>query len=114
VENSYHKPIKSFILDGIIKDDSAIGRLRIELVKLKISEMRELGYVPRLDIDPQFTIKYNEQKEYFEFKLTIYGTYIGKTKSKWNQGIDGTTLVPLAKNKLKESLQDQESASNQK
>ena len=114
MENLHHKPIKTFRLDGIIKDDSAIGRLKLELVKLKKTEMRELGYVPRLDIDPNFTIKYNETKEYFEFTLTVYGTYLGKTKAKCIQGIDGTTLVPIQKNKLKELSQDQASRLNQK
>jgi len=110
----HHKPIKTFTLDGIIKDDSAIGRLRQEVAKLKIEEMREEGYVPRLDIDPNFTIKYNETKEYFEFTLTVYGTYLGKKKSQCIQGIDGTALVPIRKNKLKELSLGQESQSNQK
>jgi hypothetical protein len=114
VENLHHKPIKTFILDGIIKSDSAIGRLRYELIKMKIEEMREVGYVPRLDIDPNFTIQYNLEKDYFEFKLTVYGTYLGKTKSQCIQGIDGTLLVPTQKNKLKELSQDQASQSNQK
>ena len=114
MENLHHKPIKTFKLDGIIKDDSAIGRLRLELVKLKKTEMRELGYVPRLDIDPNFTIKYNETKEYFEFTLTVYGTYLGKTKSQCIQGIDGTALVPILRNKSKELSQDQASQLNQK
>jgi hypothetical protein len=114
VQNLHHKAIKTFNLDGIIRDDSAIGRLKVELIKLKITEMRDLGYVVRLDIDPNFTIQYNETKEYFEFKLTVYGTYIGKTKSKWTMGIDGTVLVPIAKNKLNESSQGRESTLNQK
>lgn len=114
MQNLHHKAIKTFNLEGIIKDDAAIGRLRLELTKLKITEMRELGYVVRLDIDPNFTIQYNETKEYFEFKLTVYGTYIGKTKSKWTIGIDGTILVPTAKSKSNESLQGQGSTLNQK
>ena len=114
MDKIHHKPIKNFILDGIIKDDSAIGRLRYEVAKLKIEEMRELGYVPRLDIDPNFTIKYNEEKEYFEFTITIYGTYLGKKKSQCIQGIDGTEMVPIHKSKSKELSQDQGFQSNQK
>jgi hypothetical protein len=114
VEQLHHKSIKTFTVDGIIKDDSTIFRLRTEITRLKIEEIRELGYVPRLDIDPNFTIQYNEPKEYFEFTLTIYGTYLGKTKAKWIRGIDGTTLVPTQKSKLKELSLGQESTSNQK
>lgn len=114
MEQLHHKAIKTFKLDGIIKSDSAIGRLRVEVIKLKIEEMRGDGYVPRLDIDPNFTIQYNEQEDYFEFTLTVYGTYLGKTKAQCIQGIDGTTLVPTQKNKLKGLSMGQESKFNQK
>jgi hypothetical protein len=114
VENLYHKPIKTFTLDGIIKTDSAIGRLRNELTQMKIEEMREVGYVQRLDISPNFTIQYNLEKDYFEFKLTVYGTHIGKRRAKWITGVDGTTLIPILKNRSSELSQDQESPSNQK
>jgi hypothetical protein len=114
VENLHHKPIKTFTLDGIIKDDSAIGRLRSEFVRMKTLEMRELGYVQRLDIDHNFTIQYNIDKEYFEFKLTVYGTHIGKRKAEWISGVDGTILIPILKNKSNELSQGQESRSNQK
>jgi len=114
VENLYHKPIKHFTFNGIIKSDAAIGRLRQELVRLKSIEMCELGYVPRLDIDPQFTIKYNSEKDYYEFTLTVYGTFVGKTRALWTLGIDGTTLVPTLKSKLSELSQGQASRLNQK
>jgi hypothetical protein len=90
--NLHHKPIKVFKIAGIIKDDAAIGRLRLEYVKMLVQDMRENGYVLRLDIDPDFTIQYNNKHEYFEFKLSIYGTYIGRKKSKWTVGIDGTEM----------------------
>ena len=114
MENLHHKPIRNFTSDGIIKSDAAIGRLRKELVRLKIIEMCELGYVERLDIDPQFTIKYNSEKDYYEFTLTVYGTYVGKTKALWIKGIDGTEMIPTQKSKLSELSQGQASQSNQK
>ena len=114
MENLHHKSIKTFNLEGIIKDDAAIGRLKIEYIRLLTIQMREDGFVPRLDIDPDFTIYYNSDKEYFEFTLTVYGTYLGRKKSKCVEGMDGTLAVPTHKNKSKESLQDQESTSNQK
>jgi hypothetical protein len=114
VEHLHHKSIKIFTIDGIIKDDAAIGRLRLEFERLQTLQMRELGYVPRLDIDPNFTIQYNNTKEYFEFILTLYGTYLGKRKSQCIMGIDGTLLVPTHKNKLKELSLGLESTLNQK
>jgi hypothetical protein len=114
VEHLHHKSIKTFTVEGIIKDDAAIGRLRLEFERLQILQMRDLGYVQRLDIDPNFTIQYNNTKQYFEFILTIYGTYLGKRKAECIMGIDGTLLVPTHKNKLKELSLGLESTSNQK
>lgn len=105
--NYHHKAIKKFSLEGNILDDALIGRLRWEYVKLINSEMVLSGYVPRLDIDPDFTIQYNEQHKYFEFTLSIYGVYVGKKKSEWILGIDGVTAIPIQTNKLNEFSQDQ-------
>lgn len=114
MEYVHHKPIKRFSLDGIIRDDASIGRLRQEYIRLLNTEMRLNGYAPRLDIDPNFTIYYNHDKDYFEFILSVFGTYIGKKQIECIQGIDGTMLVPTQKNKSSESSQDQASTLNQK
>jgi len=109
----HHKPIKRFYLDGIIHDDSMIGRLKIEYIRLLVSEMKLSGYVPRIDLDPDFTIRYNEIKNFFEFELSIQAVYAGKRKSEWIAGIDGTNPVLIQPSKSKESLQDQEQQLNQ-
>lgn len=106
-DSYHHKPIKRFYLDGIISDDSMIGRLRTEYIRLLISEMKLSGYVPRLDLDPDFTIRYNDTKNFFEFQLSVQAVYAGKRKSKWIVGIDGTSPIFIPQNKLEESLQDQ-------
>lgn len=103
----HHKPIKKFDLSGSIHDDAAIGRLKIEYIRLLTTEMKIAGYVPRLDIDIDFTIEYNELKQIFEFKLSIYGIHVGKKKAEWILGIDGTQEIPTQPNKLKESYQEQ-------
>ena len=113
-KNIHHKPIRKFGMDGIIIDDAAIGRLRIECGKLVTEEMKAMGYAPRLDIDPDFTIRYNHIKEYFEFTLSVYGSYIGRKRAEWTIGIDGTEVIAIQPNKSKESLSDQESTLNQK
>ena len=102
----HHKQIKKFNLDGVIHDESAIGRLKTEYIRLVVSEMKISGCVPRFDIEPDFTIDYNEKKKYFEFELTIYGIYVGKRKSEWIAGIDGTNPIFIPQTKSEESLQD--------
>ena len=114
MDHVHHKSIKRFYLDGIIKDDISIGRLRQEYIRLLNTEMRLNGYAPRLDIDPNFTIYYNHIKDYYEFQLSVYGTYLGRKKTECIQGMDGTIAVPTQKNKSKEPSQGQESTSSQK
>ena len=109
----HHKPLKRFYISGIIQDEALLGRLKIEYVRLLVSEMRLSGYVPRIDIDPDFTLRYNDSKDFFEFELSLHGVYAGKRKSEWIAGIDGTSLVPIQPSKSKESLQDQAQQLNQ-
>lgn len=112
--NFHHKAIKRFTLDGTIHDDSAIARLRNEYSRLIQAEMKFSGYAQRLDIAEDFTIRYNETRQVFEFKLSMYGIYVGKKQSEWILGIDGNTVIYTHENKFKESLQEQGSKSNQK
>jgi len=105
--NLHHKPIKKFNLQGTIYDDSAIVRLRDEYGRLLTTEMKMLGYVPRIDISQDFTIEYNENKQYFEFELTLYGVYVGKKKSEWILGIDETKPIFIQPSKLNEFSQEQ-------
>jgi hypothetical protein len=105
--NYHHKPIKKFYLDGLIHDEASIGRLKIEYIRLIVSEMRLNGYVPRFDIEPDFTIDYNEKKNSFYFALTVHGIYVGKRQSEWISGIDGTKAIYIQKSKSKESSQAQ-------
>ena len=112
--NFHHKPIRKFNLNGIIHDDSAIWRLRGEYVRLLLSEMKIAGYVPRFDIDPDFTLDYNEPKKYFEFELSIYGVYAGKRQAEWIIGVDVNNPIFIQQSRLNESYMDQESKSNRK
>jgi hypothetical protein len=107
MDTLHHKPIKKFNLKGNIYDDSAIVRLREEYAKLLATEMRLSGYVPRLDINQDFTLEYNHQKQYFEFELTSYGVYVGKKKAEWISGIDEVRVVLTHQSKLNEFSQEQ-------
>jgi hypothetical protein len=91
--NIHHKPIKRFHLNGNIHDEASLWRLKVEYQKLLDSEMILSGYVPRLDINQDFTVDYNYENKYFEFELSIYGVYVGKKKSEWIAGIDETKVI---------------------
>jgi hypothetical protein len=105
MESIHHRPIKRFSLDGVIQDDSKIGRLKEEYLRILHLEMKLSGYVPRLDIDPDFTIEYNVTGDSYNFEISIYGTYVGKKKSEWVVGIDGTDVISSQEIRSKESSQ---------
>ena len=104
MQKLHHKPLKMFCLDGSIYDDASIPRLKNEYIDLLKVEMKLSGYVVRLDIDPDFTIQYNTSKNIYEFKLSMYGVFVGKRKSEWIAGVDGTTVIPIQKSRLREYL----------
>ena len=99
----HHKNIKKFDLEGQIHDEAAIPRLKLEYIRLVLSQMKVQGFVPRFDIEPDFTIQYIETKTYFEFKLSIYGIYIGRKQSECIQGIDGNRVIYTPPNRSSES-----------
>ena len=86
-----HKKIERLCLEGEIFDESHISRLKDQYIFMLISGMKSKGYVPRYDIDTDFTVSYNGKT--FDFKLTVYGIYVGKAKAKWILGIDKNTAV---------------------
>lgn len=81
-----HKIIKKFGMSGVIYDDSKIMSMRDEYIRLLTESMRSQGYVIRYDIDPDFTVKYNGST--YDFELSVYGVYVGRTKAQCYKGID--------------------------
>ena len=112
MNNFIHKSIKRFYLDGQIYDDSFIPRLREEYIRILQTQMRLQGYAPRLDIDPDFTIEYTGKN--YDFRLSVYGTFVGKRNAECITGIDKNKPIYIPQSKSDESSSDQESRSNQK
>jgi len=88
-----HKSIKRFGLVGEIYDESHIVRLKDQYEFMVVSAMKELGYVPRFDVDIDFTVSYNGKT--FDFEMSVYGVYVGKAKAKCISGIDKNTAIEL-------------------
>lgn len=110
--NFMHKTIKRFELQGQITDDSFIPRMKGEYVRLLSESMKDAGYVPRYDIDPDWSISYTGN--YYEFTLSVYGSYIGKKNAKCIEGLDKNRPIFTPQTKSGESSKDQESTLNQK
>ena len=90
----YPRKIHDFWMSGVIKDDSKFQSSRENYERLLVQQMRDKGYVPVLDMQPQFNIKYNEEKDHYTFNLVMYGIFLGKAKSKMYEGFSGQSLIP--------------------
>ena len=88
-----HKKIKEFHIDGIIEDDAAIPKIRERYENILVDMMRSQGYVPHLDIDPAFSLEYDEER--YSFLLTVYGIYIGRAKAQCYLAVSGNNLIPM-------------------
>jgi hypothetical protein len=83
------RTIRAFLIGGVIKDDSSIGKSRLMYERILLQDMRDKGYVPVLDLEPQFSIKYNEIKDSYSFNLEMFGVYVGKKKAQEIEGFSG-------------------------
>jgi hypothetical protein len=83
------RTIRAFLIGGVIKDDSSIGKSRLMYERILLQDMRDRGYVPVLDLEPQFSIKYNEAKNTYSFNLEMFGVYVGKKKAQEIEGFSG-------------------------
>ena len=111
MNNFIHKNIRRFYLDGQIHDDSFIPRLREEYIRILETQMRLQGYAPRLDIEPDFTIEYTGK--YYNFRLSVYGAFVGKRSAECITGIDKNKPIYTQKSKSEDQFLDQASRSNQ-
>lgn len=110
--NFMHKKIRRFELTGQITDDIYIPRMKSEYVRLLSESMKDAGYVPRFDIDPDWSLSYTGN--YYEFTLSVYGSYIGKKNASCIEGLDKNRPIYTPQNKSGESSVGQESTLNQK
>lgn len=77
----------------MIEDDSVIPQIRERYESILIDMMRSNGYVPHLDVDPAFSLEYNNEK--YKFLLTIYGVYIGRARAQCYLAVSGNNLIPM-------------------
>ena len=83
----HHKSLKRFHLEGTIADDSLIYRIKQECLSLLVEKMRGQGYAVRIDIDPDFTIEYDEGV--WKFEVSVYGVYVGRKRALCIDYLDG-------------------------
>lgn len=89
-----HNEVKRFGLTGTITSDRFVSA-RDALIKDVEDSMRDEGYVPLLDLHPQFTREYDPVTETFSFQVSVYGAYVGEEESWQVAGM--TNGIPVEK-----------------
>jgi hypothetical protein len=87
-----HDNIKSFTLFGEISDADVV-KTKARLVESLEGTLRDEGYAPDLDKEPQFTLDFIPEASKYNFVLTVYGVYVGKDKSWSTGGVMGGKII---------------------
>lgn len=95
-----HKKIKLFQIDGYLADDSRILDIKELNERVLDVQMRDKGYVRILDLDPHWSIDYNAVDCNWGFKMSMFGTYVGKRKSWQYEGTWQGKLMPRSTRKV--------------
>lgn len=91
------RKIKKFGMEGKIADDKHFPQTRENYQRMVEDQMRTAGYVPVLDIEPQFFTMYFEDNDTYSFIFNMYGVYVGKRKSLDYEGFSGQSFLPRKK-----------------
>lgn len=107
-----HRTIKRFGMDGKVQSSTAFARVQEMYTKLIEDQMREAGYVPRLDLGMEWTT--TRQKSYYEFEISLYGSYVGRKTAWVIDGIDNGRPISIRQSKQSESSKQQEEQSQER
>lgn len=88
------RKIHNFTITGTIGDDSHFIKARENYERIIIQQMRDKGYVPVLDMAPQFNLRYVESKNHYGFVLTLFGIFVGKSKALKYEGFSDQKFIP--------------------
>ena len=107
-----HRKIKRFGMDGKVQSSTAFARVQGMYIKLIEDQMREEGYVPRLDLGMEWTT--TRQKSHYEFEISLYGSYVGRKTAWVIDGIDNGRPISIRQSKQSESSKQQEEQSQER
>ena len=99
-------------MDGKVQSSTAFARVQGMYTKLIEDQMREEGYVPRLDLGMEWTT--TRQKSHYEFEISLYGSYVGRKTAWVIDGIDNGRPISIRQSKQSESSKQQEEQSQER
>ena len=101
-----HDEIIRYELEGEVAD-SELVETKERLTRFLEMRMRDSGAVPSLDINPQWSLNYKPETETYDFKISVYGVYVGEGETKSVAGVsDGMRMKNTTpKSKSSQSLE---------
>lgn len=88
-----HDDIRKFSLEGELSDANIVENKQ-RMVNFVESVMRDDSYVPALDLEPQFTLAYNMEREAYDFTLSVYGVQVDKEEACETSGVMNGKRIP--------------------
>lgn len=82
-----HDEVTRNHLSGTILDSDNVVEHRERLVQFIESRMRDDGHVPLLDMEPQYTQRWNGAE--FEFDISVYSVFVGHDRAAVVAGVMG-------------------------
>lgn len=89
-----HQKIKAFCIEGQFINDAVAQAIKSMNERTLDVQMKDAGYVRVLDLDPHWSTQYNGSDDTWSFKMTMYGSYVGKGKSWQYEGSWQGKLIP--------------------
>jgi hypothetical protein len=88
-----HDQIIRFSMPGEMKGANKVEE-RERHIRFLENHMRNHGCVPVLDLIPQFTVNYLPETETYEFRVSVYGVFVGMEEAWYIDGMtNGTTTT---------------------
>lgn len=87
------RKIHRFVVDGRAQDEMYIFNNRVHFERELENGMRLKGYVRVLDLDSVLEVAYHPDLEFFTYKVTVYGSYVGKQKAVQAVGMQGDDII---------------------
>lgn len=87
-----HKQIKKYSIEGTTEEHRLI-KTREDMIRVLEMQAQDDGCLPHLEINPVYTVSYNEHDETFSFQLSIYAVYVGRKKALEYEGFSHNKAV---------------------
>jgi len=89
-----HEEIKRFGHEGVVAEGVDVVEFKSQQIRWVENSMRVEGYVPALDIEAQYTQQYDPKNNFFTFKISVYGLYVGEGAACEAAGVmNGRTIL---------------------